>query len=97
MPIFEYRCRGCEKVLEILQKQGEGARRKCPECGGKLEKLVSRAAFHLKGGGWYDQGYEKSGSGKNTATKKPPGKSSTSGKSDTSTKPEKKSSSSKKE
>jgi putative FmdB family regulatory protein len=80
MPIFEYRCLGCEKVLEILQKQGEGPRRKCPECGDKLEKLVSRTAFHLKGGGWYDQGYEKSRS-KSASSSKPSGKGSDSGKS----------------
>lgn len=32
---------------------------KCPTCRSKVEKLVSAAAFHLKGGGWYVDGYQK--------------------------------------
>jgi predicted nucleic acid-binding Zn ribbon protein len=35
--------------------------RKCPKCSGKLEKLISRTSFALKGGGWYAEGYNKSG------------------------------------
>lgn len=57
MPLYEYRCKSCRKNLEILQKTGEGAKKKCPECGGKLEKLVSPSAFHLKGSGWYKTDY----------------------------------------
>ena len=68
MPIYEYHCHGCDKDMEIIQ-QGQGVRRKCPECGGKLEKLVSRTSFQLKGGGWYDQGYSSSGSGKPSGSK----------------------------
>jgi predicted nucleic acid-binding Zn ribbon protein len=40
---------------------GEVARRKCDKCGGRLEKLVSRTAFVLKGGGWYNEGYSSGG------------------------------------
>jgi predicted nucleic acid-binding Zn ribbon protein len=39
-----------------------------PECSGKLEKLVSRAAFQLKGGGWYSEGYGKSGSSSSSSS-----------------------------
>ena len=34
--------------------------RKCRSCSGSLEKIVSRTAFMLKGGGWYAEGYTKS-------------------------------------
>lgn len=27
------------------------------ECGGETKKLISRGSFHLKGGGWYKDGY----------------------------------------
>ena len=70
MPIYEYRCKSCGKVIEVIQRFGDGPLRKCRECSGKLEKLVSRTAFHLKGGGWYDEGYSNSGS-----KKKPSGES----------------------
>jgi len=62
MPIYEYRCKACGHTLEAIQKLADKPLTKCPECSGKLEKLVSRAAFQLKGGGWYSEGYGKSGS-----------------------------------
>jgi len=61
MPIYEYRCKSCGQHAEIIQKVGERPRRKCEHCGGRLEKLVSRTAFLLKGGGWYSEGYTRSG------------------------------------
>ncbi len=70
MPIYEYRCTKCGHHLEIIQKMGDRLRRKCAECGGKLDKLVSRAAFQLKGGGWYSEGYSKGGGGKKSEPKK---------------------------
>lgn len=57
MPIYEYRCAKCGHTLEAIQKIDDRPLSKCPECSGKLEKLVSRAAFQLKGGGWFSEGY----------------------------------------
>ena len=57
MPIYEYRCQSCGDRLEVIQKMGSGKLRKCKKCSGKLERLVSRTSFHLKGGGWFDSGY----------------------------------------
>jgi putative FmdB family regulatory protein len=62
MPIYEYRCQACGDEFEIIQKISEGPLVRCDKCGGTLEKLLSRTAFLLKGGGWYADGY--SGSGK---------------------------------
>ncbi|MDR4503763.1 MAG: zinc ribbon domain-containing protein [Candidatus Scalindua sp.] len=40
MPLYEYRCKKCDKSFEILHKSNEKA--VCPECGGKsMEKLFS--------------------------------------------------------
>lgn len=69
MPIYEYRCTKCGDHIEIIQKMGDRLLRKCRECGGKLDKLVSRAAFQLKGGGWYSEGYSKGGSKKSEPKK----------------------------
>jgi putative FmdB family regulatory protein len=50
MPIFDYRCKACGHAFDALQKLGEGALRKCPECGRlALEKQVSTPAFQVKG------------------------------------------------
>jgi putative FmdB family regulatory protein len=51
MPIFEYQCKKCGHAFDALQKLGEAALTKCPECGKPaLEKLVSAPAVQTKGG-----------------------------------------------
>ena len=62
MPIYEYKCKSCGKVIEVIQKLGDRPLRKCRACSGPLEKLISRTSFQLKGGGWFEQGYHKGGS-----------------------------------
>ncbi len=67
MPIYEYRCEACGHELEALQKMSDPLLTECPECGRPaLKKLVSAAAFRLKGGGWYETDF-KSGKKKNLA------------------------------
>ena len=61
MPLYEYRCRNCGKEHEILQKFSDPPLRRCPSCRGRVDKLVSRTSFQLKGGGWYNEGYSSSG------------------------------------
>ncbi len=69
MPIFDYQCEACGHHFDILQKVGEGALRKCPECGKlKLKKLMAAPAFHLKGSGWYKTDFRDK-SAKKDATK----------------------------
>lgn len=71
MPIYEYRCQGCEDEFEAIQKMSDRPLRKCKKCGGKLEKLLSRTSFVLRGGGWYADGYgEKGSKGKKDAPSK---------------------------
>jgi putative FmdB family regulatory protein len=43
MPIYEYRCKACKKVFEVIQKAGEGPDDvTCPSCSAKHpEKLIS--------------------------------------------------------
>ena len=54
MPIYEYECGACGERREFIQKFSDSPKRKCPECGAlKLKRLMSAAAFHLKGSGWY--------------------------------------------
>ena len=57
MPIYEYQCEQCGAVLEALQKISEKPLKKCTQCSGKLHKLISQSAFHLKGSGWYVTDY----------------------------------------
>jgi putative FmdB family regulatory protein len=60
MPIYEYACAKCGHHLELLQKVGDPAPKRCPSCRkGKMEKMVSRTSFQLKGSGWYASDYAK--------------------------------------
>ncbi|VAX16269.1 hypothetical protein MNBD_NITROSPINAE04-2619 [hydrothermal vent metagenome] len=63
MPIYEYSCAKCGKVLEVTQKMSDPPLKRhngaSPRCGGKLSKLMSANSFHLKGTGWYKTDYAK--------------------------------------
>ena len=55
--------------------------KKCPECGGKVEQVISAPAVQFKGSGWYVTDYaKKSGGG---SSSKPEAKSETKPDSDT--------------
>ena len=69
MPIYEYRCRSCGNQFEIIQKVGAGPLRKCRDCEGRLEKLISRSSFQLRGGGWFVNDY--AGGGKKSSDSSP--------------------------
>jgi putative FmdB family regulatory protein len=62
MPIYEYVCEKCGSHLEVMQKVGEVPLKRCRECRGKLEKIISRTSFQLKGSGWYLTDYSRSSS-----------------------------------
>ena len=54
MPIYDYECRNCGHVFDVLQKMNDDPLSECPECGQPdLRKLLSAPNFHLKGSGWY--------------------------------------------
>lgn len=60
MPIYEYRCESCGEELEKLQRISDDKLVDCPACGKPaLKRLVSAAAFRLKGSGWYETDFKK--------------------------------------
>lgn len=61
MPTYEYACRACGHVFEIVQKMSDDPLVICPECGGELRKVFSAPAIAFKGSGFYatDHGKKK--------------------------------------
>jgi putative FmdB family regulatory protein len=57
MPVYEYECLKCKKRHEIMQKITEHPLTDCPDCGGKMKKMISATTFVLKGTGWYATDY----------------------------------------
>ncbi len=62
MPLYEYRCKKCGRVVEKIQKFSDPPLTKCEHCGGKLERLLSPPAIQFKGAGWYVTDYAKKSS-----------------------------------
>ncbi len=60
MPIYEYECERCGAVEEVFQKFSDKPLSRCPQCSGKMHKLISQSSFHLKGSGWYVTDYARS-------------------------------------
>lgn len=71
MPIYEYQCAACGRVVEKFQKVSDPPLNDCPACGGSLSKIISSCAFHLKGSGWYVTDY----AGNRSASSQPTGDS----------------------
>ncbi len=59
MPIYEYHCSHCG-TFETMQRITEPPLKRCPTCKGKVERMVSRTSFILKGNGWYATDYARS-------------------------------------
>jgi putative FmdB family regulatory protein len=57
MPLYEYQCEKCGHRFEKIQKFSDKMVKKCPECGGKVEQMISSPAFQFKGSGWYVTDY----------------------------------------
>jgi putative FmdB family regulatory protein len=64
MPMYEYQCRKCKHRFERIRKFSDRALKTCPECGGRLEQLVSASSVRFKGSGWYATDYASKTSGK---------------------------------
>ena len=62
MPNYEYLCQKCGHRFEKIQKFSDAMLKKCPECGGKIEQVLSAPAVQFKGSGWYVTDYAKKSS-----------------------------------
>jgi putative FmdB family regulatory protein len=61
VPIYEYQCKKCKHKFEKIQKYSDRLIKKCPECGGPVEQLLSAPAVQFKGSGWYVTDYARKG------------------------------------
>ena len=57
MPIYEYKCRKCNRKFEVFQGITDNEVKTCEFCEGPVDKLISLSSFHLKGSGWYVTDY----------------------------------------
>lgn len=63
MPTYEYECTKCKHRFDIFQNMTAEPLKKCPECKGKLERLIGKGAgIIFKGSGFYATDYKKQSS-----------------------------------
>ena len=53
MPIYEYKCKKCGKVFEVIQKFSDEPVAECQYCKGPVRKIFSVPAVVFKGSGFY--------------------------------------------
>src|SRR5947199_2222073 len=63
MPLYEYECKKCHHRFERIQKFSDPHVKKCPDCGGPVEQVLSAPAVQFKGSGWYVTDYAKKSGG----------------------------------
>ena len=59
MPLYEYECKKCGHRFEKILKFSDKPMKKCPDCGGVVEQLISAPTVQFKGAGWYVTDYAK--------------------------------------
>ena len=71
MPTYEYKCLNCNHSFEIFQSMNAEPVKVCPNCGGKVKRLIGTGAGTIfKGSGFYQTDYKnKSATDKAKKTK----------------------------
>ena len=63
MPTYDYKCENCDHMFEYFQAMSDLPLKKCPECTGKIRRLVSGGSgLIFKGSGFYLTDYAKKNS-----------------------------------
>ena len=69
MPLYEYQCVKCKRRTEKIESVAGPHLKRCPHCGGKVERTLTAPAIQFKGAGWYVTDYAgKKNAGSDGAT-----------------------------
>lgn len=72
MPTYDYQCQACQHEFEVFQNMSDAPLKKCPECGGKVKRLIGTGAgLIFKGSGFYITDYKNKKSSASPASPKP--------------------------
>lgn len=59
MPTYEYKCLNCGNLFEAFQSIKAAPLEKCPQCTGKVKRLISSGGIPIfKGSGFYQTDYK---------------------------------------
>ena len=61
MPTYDYQCLECGKNFDVFQKMSDELLKECPDCKGKVNRLIgSGSGLIFKGSGFYATDYKRS-------------------------------------
>lgn len=70
MPTYEYECNKCKHKFDAFQSMTAKHLKKCPECGGKVTRLLGTGSGVIfKGTGFYHTDYKTKSSGDSSCKK----------------------------
>jgi len=72
MPTYDYKCQECGHAFELFQKMSDPVLKKCPECKGKVKRLIGAGSgLIFKGSGFYATDYKKKKTSSDTKKETP--------------------------
>ncbi|HET6380484.1 MAG TPA: FmdB family zinc ribbon protein [candidate division Zixibacteria bacterium] len=68
MPTYDYECRSCGRITEVIHSMLEDGPTTCEHCGGQLRRVLYPTGIIFKGSGFYktDSRAGNAGSGSST-------------------------------
>ena len=77
VPTYDYQCRSCGSVTEVIHSMLEDGPSVCERCGGELRRVLYPTGIIFKGSGFYRTDSRKSASASDAATSSGSGKKET--------------------
>ena len=68
MPTYDYQCRSCGSVTEVIHSMLEDGPSVCERCGGELRRVLYPTGIIFKGSGFYRTDSRKDGSKSDSAS-----------------------------
>ena len=62
MPTYDYQCRSCGRIIEVIHAMSEDGPTACEVCGGELRKVIHPSGIIFKGSGFYKTDSRSAGS-----------------------------------
>ena len=60
MPTYAYQCKACEHQFETFQKMTDEPLKQCPQCKGKVARVLFPVGIVFKGSGFHVNDYPSS-------------------------------------
>ena len=69
MPTYDYQCRSCGTVTEVIHPMAEDGPSVCEVCGGQLRRVLYPTGIIFKGSGFYSTDSRSGNTASSTPTK----------------------------